>query len=379
VSGLSLVLAAGLALFAWGESRAAEPVTVTVQGVAGADRTHPTAARDQAVQAGILEAITEVTRGLLRAPVSEEDEESLRTSLEPLAATLVLTYRIEPGGEVRPMASDPNRVEYVVRVTATIDAAQLRHELERLGYLRETASRPSLLLRVSSRSFAGSGGADPRLEPLERALRAEFLEHGFIVLDPGVLPGPDPQGRSAFNLARATGADVGVEIGVRLKQSRIGGHISGVVAEVDAVATRAADGYELARIRLDTPGYHRDPDEASMRALEAVQAPLAQNLRVQLEQNWVALAGERRSVHLVLRGVTSFAQVTAVWDLLRDGLGVEQVELDTLAPALAQFSLGDAPSPAVLQARLTQAELQTFRLESLEVTSDTLEMVIRER
>lgn len=379
MSGLTLLLAAALSLYAWGGARAGEPITVTVQGVASADPAHPTAARDGAVQAGILEAISEVTRGLLRAPLSGEDEESLRGSLEPLAPTLVLTYRIEPGGEVRPMRSDPNRIEYVVRVTATIDAAQLRHELERLGYLRETASRPSLLLRVTARGSAWSGEADPRLEPLERALRQEFLEHEFIVLDPGVLPGPDPEGRSAFNLARATGADVGVEISVRLKESRIGGHISGVVAEVEAVATRAADGYELARIRLDTPGYHRDPDEASMRALEAVEAPLAQNLRVQLEQNWVALAGERRAVHLVLRGVTHFTQVEAVWDLLRDGLGVEQVELDTLAPALAQFSLRDAPSPAVLQARLTQADLEAFRLESLEVTNDTLEMVIRER
>ena len=78
MSGLTLLLVAGLALFAWGEPRAAEPVTVTVQGVAGADPAQPTAARDEAVQAGILEAITEVTRGLLRAPLSEE--ESLRTS-----------------------------------------------------------------------------------------------------------------------------------------------------------------------------------------------------------------------------------------------------------------------------------------------------------
>jgi hypothetical protein len=216
-----------------------------------------------------------------------------------------------------------------------------------------------------------------RLEPLERSIRQDLRRHEFVVLDPGVLPGPDSEERSALELARTAGADVAVDVDVTLRRTSIGRRIVGVVAEVTARAIRVQDGFELAHVQLDTPAYHTDPDEAAMRALDAVQEPLAQNLRVQLERNWGVLASERGPLSLIVRGVTGFSQVIAVWDLLSSGREVEGVELRALAPGRAEFSLREAPSSGVLQARLARAELPGFRLEPLAIAADRLELAVR--
>ena len=115
-----------------------------------------------------------------------------------------------------------------------------------------------------------------------------------------------------------------------------------------------------------------------MRAIDALREPLSRNLRVQLEQNWIALAPDDHPIVLVLHGVTRFAQVSAVYGLLEGGTGIQGVELRTLGPGQAEFVLALAPSPGVLQARLLQAKLPGFRLAPLSVATHRIEVEIRE-
>jgi hypothetical protein len=365
-------------LFAAAVGMAADPVTVTVEGRATAPTDDSGGARDEAIQAALQEAALEVAQSLLPVPLLEEQEDALWEALGPVVSGVILTYRIEQGGELRPIEDAPDELEYVVVVTATVDAAQLRNDLRRLGYVHGAGDRPSVVVAVRSDSFGGPRRSDVRLEPLERTLREELLSNGFVVLEPGVLPGPDPESQSAAELARSVGADVAVEVGVRLRRTGLRTRIVGIVAEVSARAVRVRDGYELALVQLDTPAYHLDPDEATMRAVDAVREPLAQNLRVQLEQNWVALASDQRPIRLVLHGVTRFSQVSAVYGLLQGGTGIDGLELRTLGPGQAEFALAAAPSPGVLQARLVRAKLPGFRLDPLSVTVDQIEVAVRE-
>ena len=356
---------------------AVEPRTLTVEGRAEADGEGSGGARGRALKAAFLEVAVEVARGLIPMPLAEAEVELLREALAPVAPGLVLTYRIERAGRLQPMAEEPERMEYVVQVTTTLDAAELRRELDELAFLRSPTGRPSVILRVRGRGAPWTGAADVRLEPLDRALRGEFRTNDFIVVDPGVLPGTDPERRGLLELARAAGADVAIDVQVELRETAIGSRIVGVVAEVTALAIRVQDAFELARIRLDTPAYHTDPDEATMRALDSVKGPLARNLRVQLEENWRVLARERGPIRLILHGVTGFGQVTAVWDVLRAGRGVEGAELRALSPGRAEFILHDAPSAGVLQSRLAEADLPGFRLEPAAVAAGRLELMVR--
>ncbi len=356
---------------------AVEPRTLRVEGRAEADPEGSGGARDRAVKAAFLEVAVEVARGLIPMPLAEPEVELLREALKPVAPGLVLTYRIEPGGRLQPLQEEPERMEYVVQVTTTIDVAELLRELDELAFLRSPTGRPSVILRVRGRGAAWGGATDVRLEPLDRALREEFRMADFIVVDPGVLPGMDPERRGLLELARATGADVAIDVQVELRETGIGSRIVGVVAEVTALAIRVQDAFELARIRLDTPAYHTDPDEATMRALDSVKGPLSRNLRLQLEENWRVLARERGPIRLILHGVTGFGQVTAVWEVLRAGRGVEGAELRAIAPGQAEFILHNAPSAGVLQSLLAEADLPGFRLEPAAVAAGRLELMVR--
>jgi hypothetical protein len=368
----------GVLLLGGLEAGAVEPVQITVEGRAEAKAAELAGARDQALQAAIVEAVVGVARDLVQRPLSEPDVELLRESLAPRAAALILTYRIEPGGALRPIPDEPELYQYVVRVTAAVDASALRRELDRVAFLGGSGGRPSVLVRVRGGSGGRGGRPDVRLEPLERAVRQDLRRHEFVVLDPGVLPGAAPEERTAVELARSAGADVAVDVDVGLRRTGIGRRIVGVVAQVTARAIRVQDGFELARVQMDTPAYHTDPDEAAMRALDAAQEPLARNLRVQLERNWGVLASERGPLSLVVRGVTGFSQVMAVWEFLSNGREVEGVQLRALGPGRAEFSLREAPSSGVLQSRLARAELPGFRLEPLAIAADRLELTVRE-
>ncbi len=365
-------------LFAAPVALAAEPVTVTVEGRALTSATDTVGARDDAIRAALLEAAIEIAQTLLRVPVAEEELELLYAELAPVAGGVILTYRIEPGGELRAVPDSPDELAYVVSVTATVDARQLRTELQLIGYLSTGPAQPSVVIAVRIDSFGDERASDVRLEPLEKALRKELESHGFIVMEPGLLPGADPRSRTASELARAVGADVAVDVGVRLRRTYVQRHVVGIVAEVSAYAVRVRDGFELAEVRLDTPAYHLNPDEATMRAVDAVREPISRNLRIQLEQNWSALLPEDRPTLLVLHGVTRFAQVSAVYSLLEEGGGIDGVELRTLGPGQAEFALLAAPSPGVLQSRLMRAKLPGFRLAPLSIAADRIEVVIRE-
>jgi hypothetical protein len=378
VPGLTLrgaFLALLLGLGASG-ARAVEPVTVTVHGRATTEASELGGGRDRAIDAAMVEATLEVARGILRVETLPEEVESLREALAPLAPALILTYRIEPGGKLRPKPGEPGTLEYLVRVTATVDAAQLRRELERIRVGGQFSGGPSVLLRL--RSATGEGRPDARLEPLERSVREELRNNGFVLLDAGALPGRAPEQRGLLELARAIRADVAVDVRVALRRGGIGSRMVSVTADVTALAIRVQDAFELARVQLETPAYHTDPEEAAMRALDATREPLARNLRVQLDRNWGALAADRGQLRLVLRGVRRFTQVTEVWDLLSSGSEIEGVQLRVLAPGTAEFFLREAPSPGVLQSRLARSDLPGFRLEPLAMAADRLEFTVRE-
>jgi len=139
-------------------------------------------------------------------------------------------------------------------------------------------------------------------------------------------------------------------------------------------ALRADDGSEVALARFEAPAYHADPDEAFARALEAVQAQVAQNLALQLRRNWRVLAKETGPVELRLLNATSLVQVNAVRETLRNVLGAEEVTLVTLAPWIAEMRVTGPLSPGALQDRLVSAAFEGFRLRPVEVARQLVEL-----
>ena len=362
-----------LALFyATSPAWALEPVTVEVLGSVELNEKNAARARALALESAMVEAALEVARGLVSPGVMEFEQERIREALEAGAAAFVLTYRVDGPVGARPALDDPEKQEYVLGLSATIDAARVRQRLRTLGVLSEQGSQASLVLRVRPDA---SGPVRPPALPSAFAyyLTRRLEGDGLVVVEPALREagaGSDP---TAIELARSLGSDLAVEVGIRWHPNTLT-HLAGGRAEVRVRALRADDGSEVALARFEAPAYHADPDEAFARALEAVQAQVAQNLALQLRRNWRVLAKETGPVELRLLNATSLVQVNAVRETLRNVLGAEEVTLVTLAPWIAEMRVTGPLSPGALQDRLVSAAFEGFRLRPVEVARQLVEL-----
>ena len=194
------------------------------------------------------------------------------------------------------------------------------------------------------------------------------------VVDPALRAPGSIYMESGFELARSLGADVAIEVGIRWRE-RATLRLGGGRAEVRVRARRTDDGSEVALARFAAPAYHVDPDEAFARALEAVQAQVAENLALQLNRNWRALtAQDPGPVELRLLNATSLGQVDAVQETLRNVLGAEEASLVTLAPWVAEILVKGPLSPGALLERLVGVDFDGFRLRPVEISRQGVEV-----
>jgi hypothetical protein len=346
-----------LALCAARPALALEPQTVSSEGVVAVGSSTEPPPRDAAFQAALVAAVFQVARGLVPPERFEREAERLRTELGPQAQSFVLTYRT--GGPLtrRPSKLDPGVSEWVLPVTARIDTNQLRAWLVRTGFVREAGERPSLVLRVRPTGEISAAPPVGALSHLQQTLRAKLEEQQFVLVESALREGDESEPRSALELARGVGADVGVDLDVTWRPNpQVEGGVSGGVAEVRARALRSDDGSELAIARFEAAGYDARREEAIAQALLAVEPQLALNLGQQLERNWQAQTTADRPVDLDLESVSSLVQVGAVRRALLGPLAAKSAEIRELraggatlqvVSALSAGAAGAAVEPAL--------------------------------
>lgn len=355
---------------------AAGPVTVSVEGVVLAEGQG--SVRDRALNEAIVAAALEASLRFL--PVSRfevpEELERLREALRGTASRFVLTYRVDGPVFTRPRIDEPEVLETVLPLTATLDGGRLREYLREQGWLEAPADRPSIALRVAPESGLEPDLAAGPLGGFEQFLLRSLEASGFVVMEPRMSPYGLEEG-SALALARSLGADLALEVGVSWRDRVAQARVVGGVADVEVRALRADDGVEIARSRFEAPAYHDDREEALVRALQALGDQVAQNLELQLERNWQTLARGQGPVELRLLELQSLLQANAVRDALTATLDAERVELLALGPGSAELRVAIALSPGALQDRLTAVAFEGFRLEPLRTTRDRVELRVQ--
>jgi hypothetical protein len=350
---------------------ALDPVTVEVEGVVKLNDANASTARDRAFQAALLEAVLEVVRRYVPAARLELDRELFREALAPGAAAAILTYRVHPDSGPRVSASDLVSREYAVGLTASVDAAQVRAQLQSLRLVADSRERPSVVLLV--RPDRTAPASDSALVGLEDSVKQRLAGEGFVIVEPALRRG-GLDASSAVGFARALGADVGVDVSARWRERGVGGRVLGGTLALEVRALRVEDGFEVAIARFEAPAYHDDPAEAQVRAAEALQRQLADNLLLQLERNWEALADPGRPIRVVLSSVTSLWQAERVSDALRGPLRAESVAIAAIAPRVVELRVEAPLSPGALQDRLASLPFDGFRLEPVEVERNRVEL-----
>ncbi len=360
-----VLLAAMLAL----PAPALEPASVSVLGVVPADGQAGGAPRDRALREAMTEAVLAVSLDYLPPAMLEVEEELewLRERLRARAPAFILTYRIDGSLERMPSMDDPDVEEWVLPVTATVDLAQVREYLREAGLLATTGDRPSVALRVRLTQGMPAADAASALTGFEQFLLRRLEADGMVVVEPALRPAGLKAPADTYELSRALGADLALDVTVSWRPRSTGRRVSGGSAEVGLRAVRVLDGFEVARARFEAPGYHQDRREALVRALAALREQVAQNLKLQLDANWQVLAREEGPLVLTLVEVDSLLQVEAVRDTLAGSLGADQADLVEIRPRAAQIRVESSLSPGALQDRLAAVVFEGFRLEPVEV------------
>jgi hypothetical protein len=269
-------------------------------------------------------------------------------------------------------------VDYLQPVAATVDARRLRAALAEVGWAPLEMTRPSLALCV-----APGGGLDPSegdapLERLRRFVSGELEKREFILIESGVRPGAPGCEGGALELARALGADIGVDLTVGWREQPGSSGPRSAVAEVSVSAQRTGDTSPLALGRFQGVGHHDSPTQALSAALDAVQVQVVDNLTLQLTRNWQEIAAVVGPVEVSLVGVQGLGQVMSVRELLERRLAANQVELVELGPGTARLRVAAGLSPGALQDRLVSARFDGFSLESQGAAPDRVELRVRE-
>jgi len=375
---LAALLVLGLALLAAAPARAQriDPVTVEVEGKVSVARGAAMPARDALLRAALLEAVTEVARRALAPALFESQEEAIRAALEPKARSFVLTFRSGPSHQ-QAAALEPGKVEYLQPVAATVDARRLRAFLATAGWASLEATRPSLVLCIAPQAGLAPNDGDAPLERLRRFVAGELEARKLILIDPGVREGAPGCELGALGLARALGADIGVELAVSWRMEPGGAAPGSAIAEVALHGQRSGDGGELALGRFEGVGHHDSPREALSRALEAVQPQVVDNLVLQLSRNWQEIASAVGPIELVLVGVTGLPQVLAIQELIEDRMGADRTELLELGPGTAALRVAAGLSPGALQDRLVSARFDGFSLEPLETSAGRVSLRVQ--
>ncbi len=360
-AGVALTLLSGAAL-------AAEPVEVVVEGVAAIDERKPAEARAGALRAALVEAVVEVARRVLPGG-PPPDVDRLREVVGTRAEEAVIAYKVLPEGGPRRSTLDPSLREWALRIAATVDAARIRERLRASGVLLGPAARPSLVLLA--RGEGEPATAPATLAALEDQLKRRLAQAKFVVVEPALRAGAAP---GPLETARALGAELSLDVRARWQPRDPEARVPGGVLEVEILALRVRDGLEVALARFEAAAWHADLVEAQTRAAEALAPQAAENLILQLDRNWRALAADAPAVSVVLSGIPSLGAVEAVAAALRAQVGAGQVELRALRPHLAELLVEGPLSAGALQERLAALRFEGFRLEPGELTREQVEL-----
>ena len=347
-------------------AHALEPLTVQSEGVVAVGSATDAPPRDAAFRAALVAAVLEASRTLIPPERFASEAERLRALLEPQAQTFVLTYRVT--GSLRRRASplDPEVQEWVLPISARVDTPALRKYLVRAGMIRDAGERPSIAIRVRPVGELAAAPPAGALSHLGRTLHKRLEEQRFVLVESDLRPGEPREPRSALELARSVGADVGLELEVDWRPNPDAQLAAGGVAEVLARALRADDGSELAITRFEAAGYYAQRDEAIAEALLALEAQLAANLGLQLERNWQAQTPGERPVELELEAVSSLVQVDAVRRAVLGTLAAKSADLHSLEAGSATLRVVSSLSAGGLQERLASLRFEGFALTPVE-------------
>jgi Flagellar assembly protein T, N-terminal domain len=354
---------------------AAEPFTVSAEGVAGVSRGRMDVARDLALDDALRRAVEQVVGTMVESETLVRNLEVVSDKVYTQARGYVANYQVvseRQDGEI-----------YRVSVKAVVDAGHLQSDLQALGLLYRRMGKPRVMVVIAER-HAGAGASDPAGET--EIIRL-LIEKGFKVVDQAQVRNireSDPVKRalggdaeSAQRLGRQYNAEVLV-IGEAFSEGAMRGGMLGnlvsVRARLQAKAIRADTGEILASEGAISPGVDISEFAAGKKAVTASGKKWLDAALPVLLDRWSREIGGENSVQVVISGL-SLPQVGAFKEVLLGQVrGVKDLHQRLYAADTATIDVDLKGTGQEMADDLTQKDFGTFTVQVTAMTPNRLDL-----
>ena len=354
---------------------AAEPTTVTTEGVASVTQGRVDVARDVALEDALRRAVEQVIGTMVESETLVQNFQLVSDKIYTQTRGYVTNYQVvseRRDGEL-----------YRVTVKAAVDAGHLQTDLQALGLVYRRMNKPRVMAVIAER-HAGAGASDPAGET--EIIRL-LIEKGFKVVDQAqvrtiresdqVKRALGGDAKAAQVLGRQYGAEVLI-VGEAFSEGAMRGGMMGnlvsVRARLQAKAIRADTGEILAAEGAVSPGVDISEQVAGQKAVAAAGKKWLDAALPVILERWTKELGGDNSVQLVISGL-SLPQVGVFKDILRAHVrGVKDLQQRSYAANTAILDVDLKGTAQALADDLAHKDFGTFRVEVTAMTPNHLDL-----
>lgn len=328
-------------LFSYSQSFA-QSQDVTATGVAAVLQGDKAIARDTAINDALRKAVEQAVGTMVSSETVVENYQLIRDSILTKSQGYIQNYKV--------VSESPSPELYQVTISATVALGDLKNDLAALGILMQRAQKPRVLFMIAEQNIGQEfymfwwhgksefKGQHYDMAASETALKEEFLNKGFNVVDSSVATGKievsnaykiaDLTDAGAISVGRQLGAEVIVKGKALAKEGprNTGSKVGSYIADITASALRVDNGAVLGSARGH--GVSRNISEVTggTEALEKAAREASGKIIDQIIAKWSGEVSGGGLIQLTVRGISEYSDFVKFKDIIQGQIrGVQAI------------------------------------------------------
>lgn len=377
-------------LFSYSQSFA-QSQDVTATGVAAVLQGDKAIARDTAINDALRKAVEQAVGTMVSSETVVENYQLIRDSILTKSQGYIQNYKV--------VSESPSPELYQVTISATVALGDLKNDLSALGILMQRAQKPRVLFMIAEQNIGQEfymfwwhgksefKGQHYDMAASETALKEEFLNKGFNVVDSSVATGKievsnaykiaDLTDAGAISVGRQLGAEVIVKGKALAKEGprNTGSKVGSFIADITASALRVDNGAVLGSARGH--GVSRNISEVTggTEALEKAAREASGKIIDQIIAKWSGEVSGGGLIQLTVRGIGEYSDFVKFKDIIQGQIrGVQAIYQRSLEGGTAVLDIEMKGNAQQLSDEISRKNFGGIPVKVIGASANTVEV-----
>ena len=366
----------------------AKTKTLVVIGSAAVHSGNVQAARERAIQDGLVSAVAQMTEEILRVEALVDNFPQVNQLVYDQPDKYIQNYKVlteTESGEV-----------YRVAVEVSVAGKKIAQQLSKQGILRAKTKLPSVVLLIAEQTvkeilpqYWWGHGMGNFKSVSEQAVVEAFKAKGFVVIEHrGVQlhklvdwvadTKPELSNEQAAELGAGLKADV-VVVGLSSageSPNIMGYETKSFKGSFSARVLRTETGEEMMAISKEAVATNADEHQGGIQALSDVGVVAGETLAKQLAVEWRKVMEKPSQVEIIIEGTSQLANFVKFRKALSSVPGVEGIYVKEIKPNEATLIVDYKGKPEDLASALMLNTFETFGIDIYEIAESSLKIAL---